>query len=175
MNNINGTTDLGKIKNGERPPLWGDVIECHTLGRYTLVEFFATYQKITRKEFAIYVDGQFTDEFAPTLETAIVHAIALGRNYPKRSQRGEAACRLLELDAVPAKRRQEALSWDNDGIHVTDSQGSSWKYTRLDDQVAIETSGASMGWLLFLLRDMKNDGWSLVFRDYGHSFFVKDD
>lgn len=80
------TTDLEKIRNGE-PFTWGKVIAIHDIGRYTLLEYLgrayqnchATGKLEEKSTFHIYVDGVSTSSGASSLESGLIHAIAIGR------------------------------------------------------------------------------------------------
>ena len=74
------TADLKIIR--ERPSLfvWGKIVKIHDVGRYTIVEhddYPATNaNRESERSFYVYVNGKDTHTSAPTMEQALLHAIA---------------------------------------------------------------------------------------------------
>lgn len=90
--NTRMTTDLDVIKNHPHRFVWGKIVQIHTLGRYTFVEYREyRYTRGTQGDgsegeisFHIYVDGRSTSHSASTLDSALIEAIALA-NQPDQN------------------------------------------------------------------------------------------
>jgi len=104
----NDTTDLEEVRKRPTRFTWGKVIGIHTIGRYTFVEYFGrayenghpTGEDETKPSFHIYVDGKSTSQSASTIESALVHAIALGKIEVNAARwMTIAALKLLDLES----------------------------------------------------------------------------
>lgn len=81
------TTDLQEVRSSPGRFTWGKVWAIHSIGRYTFVEYFGraykdghpTGEDETKPSFHIYVDGKSTSKSASSIESALIHAIALGK------------------------------------------------------------------------------------------------
>lgn len=80
------TTELAAVR-GRRKFTWGKVVAVHDIGRYTFVEYKShayengdpTGDLESVSSFHIYLDGQSTSNSAKSLESAMLHAVALGK------------------------------------------------------------------------------------------------
>ena len=70
------TTDLAKLKEGH-PFTWGTPLEWHQIGPYAILEFRMIFNGEPREiSYHIWIDGYSIGHSAPTLDEAIVLAIA---------------------------------------------------------------------------------------------------
>lgn len=81
------TTDLDKLLSNRNvwEYCWGEIIQFHHIGEYDIIEYYpwwyeegeSTYESNRNLvHFAIYIDGKDIGEYAPSLDDAIVAAIA---------------------------------------------------------------------------------------------------
>lgn len=100
------TTDLEEVRKRPTRFAWGKVIGIHAIGRYTFVEYFGrayengrpTGEDEIKPSFHVYVDGKSTSHSAGSLESALVHAIALGKLEANHANHMTTAClKILEI------------------------------------------------------------------------------
>ncbi len=100
------TTDLEEVRRSPGRFTWGKVVAFHNIGRYTFVEYYGrayknghpTGEMEIMSTFHIYVDGKSTSNSAASLESALIHAIALGKLEVNHANHMTTAClKILEL------------------------------------------------------------------------------
>lgn len=74
------STDLEEVRRSPGRFAWGRVVAFHEIGRYTLIEYQRLSDELDVKTaFHVYVDGKSTSQSASSIESALIHAIALGK------------------------------------------------------------------------------------------------
>lgn len=92
------TTDLRIIIKSPRLFTWGKVVQIQEMGSYTIVEYKDHLTDATK--FHVYVDGRDTSNSTPTLEGALVMAIAIKHlDSSEASHMARGACKLLGVNA----------------------------------------------------------------------------
>lgn len=102
------TTDLEEVRERRARFTWGKVVAFHDIGRYTLIEYHGREDKDGRAtgnleektSFHIYVDGRSMSSSASSLESGLIHAIALGKLEVNHAHHMTTAClKILELQS----------------------------------------------------------------------------
>ena len=78
------TTDLAVIRHTPGAFTWGDVVDIHDIGLYSLIEYTDHHDRKTG--FHVYVDGHSTNNTFPTMDEAILFAIARKNLEPNEAR-----------------------------------------------------------------------------------------
>lgn len=99
------TTKLDEVKKRPHTFIWGRVVKIHEISRYTILEYEERVlngkESTGRVLFHPYVNDEDLHTSCTSLESAIVHAIAIAVLGPYRGTwMAMAACKLLGLNEV---------------------------------------------------------------------------
>jgi hypothetical protein len=96
---MESTTDLATVRRTPSAFTWGTIRQIHDIGPYCLVEYTDRHNDRTPTTvFHVYVDGESTNNGFPTMDEALLYAIArkhLEINDARHMANG--ACRLFGI------------------------------------------------------------------------------